>query len=115
METFLSYNENPNDYFKLIASFNSNQKYRSTMRFNNHPVTGDNQIAEAFNRFFCSQFFSHKDDSMSLDFSNSVHNGLEFTLEDFSQVLSKCSPGSGSDNIQGSIIKSAAYSYQFTS
>ena len=80
------------------------------MKFNIRPVTGDNQIAEAFKRFLCSLFLSHKVDSMSLDFSNSVHNDLEFTLEDVSQILSKCSPGSGPDNIQGSNIKSTANS-----
>ena len=54
------------------------------MRFNKHLNTGDNQTAEAFTQLFCSQFISHKDDSNSLDFSSSVHNDLEFVLEDVS-------------------------------
>ena len=51
------------------------------MKFNNHPVAGDRQIAEAFNRYFFSQFISQEDDSMSLDFSNALHNDLNFTLD----------------------------------
>ena len=77
---------------------------------NKHPVIGVSEINEAFKRFFCSQFISQKDDFMSLDFSNAIKNDLELTLEDISNVLSNVTPGSGPDNIQGSIIKSTAIS-----
>ena len=105
-ENFLKFNTKMNDNCKLIESLRMEDQFPNEMFHNNDQFIGPSEIAQEVNNFFISQFTPC--DRQGKDFTPSVLNEIEFSLEEVIEELLQTSDGMGSDNMSGETTRTIA-------
>ena len=103
---FLKFNTKMKDIYKLIESLRMEDQFPNEMFHNDNQFIGPWEIAQEFNTFFICQFTPC--DRQYRDFSPSVLNEIEFSLEEVIETLLQTSDGMGSDNMSGATTRTIA-------